>query len=225
VTLRERSRLREALVESAVHYAARGWPVFPVYEVDDAGRCQCGQPCESPGKHPRIAHGFKMASTDASQIRMWWSHWSGANIGIATGATAGLIVLDEDPQKGGTESLAALEAKYGPLPSTVEALTGGDGRHLYLRHPGPGMEVPSSVGKLGPGLDIRADGGYVIAPPSTHRSGRSYEWEVLHQPTRSRSPPRPTGSSGSPRRPAARMGQGRRRQSMKRLPPATGMPS
>jgi hypothetical protein len=202
-----------------------------------AGRCSPSTRWMTPGAVNVGSPASPPANILASRMALRWraptlprsgcggATGRGANIGIATGATAGLIVLDEDPQKGGTESLAALEAKYGPLPSTVEALTGGDGRHLYLRHPGPGMEVPSSVGKLGPGLDIRADGGYVIAPPSTHRSGRSYEWEVLHQPTRSRSPPRPTGSSGSPRRPAARMGQGRRRQSMKRLPPATGMPS
>jgi hypothetical protein len=90
-------------------------------------------------------------------------------------------VLDVDPDKGGDDSLRKLEEKYGQLPVTTEVLTGGGGHHYYFEH--PGGSLGNSAGKLGPGLDIRADGGQVVAPPSVHPvTGRTYEWETAHHP-------------------------------------------
>ena len=74
----------------------------------------------------------------------------------------------------GADTLRELEQQHGPLPATVECLTGGGGRHLYFKH--PGCAIRNSAGKLGSHLDIRGDGGYVIVPPSRHESGQSYEW-------------------------------------------------
>src|SRR5262245_52180190 len=161
--------LQGKLVEAAVAYAGRGLPVFP---------------CK--GKMPRTEHGFQDASTDHETVLTWWTRWPEAAIGIPTGAVSGLIVLDVDVQHGGAGTLAELERKHGKLPKAPEVLTGGGGKHFYFAH--PGEHVQSSVGKLGAGLDVRGDGGYVIAPPSTHANGRAYCW--LH-PQRRLELPRP----------------------------------
>ena len=152
------------ILSAALTYAGRGWPVIPL-----------------AGKTPTIDEWPNRASTDPEEIRAWWNNKPSANVGIATGKRARLLVLDVDPDKGGDESLSSLEAQYGSLPQTVEVLTGGGGRHLYFQY--PGYHIGNSAGKLGPGLDIRADGGQVVAPPSIHpRTGRRYEWEVTHHP-------------------------------------------
>ena len=86
-----------------------------------------------------------------------------------------------DPGKGGDDSLQELEAQYGSLPKTIEVLTGKGGRHFYFQY--PGGAIGNSNGKLGPGLDIKTDGGYVVAPTSIHPdTGRTYEWEGAHHP-------------------------------------------
>jgi hypothetical protein len=166
------------LCGAALAYAARGWPVFPLHAPDERGRCSCGDAaCGDVGKHPRTAHGFKDATTDPEAIRRWWARWPDANIGLPAEA-AGLAVLDIDPRHGGDDSRAAFEAEHGALPATVESLTGGGGRHLCFRH--PGGRVASRA--IAPGLDIKADGGYIVAPPSRHASGRRYAWEVSSHP-------------------------------------------
>lgn len=164
---------------AALVYATEyGWRVFPLHSTDDAGMCSCGNAeCGGPGKHPRTARGCLDASTDAAQIRAWWERWSDANVGIATGA--GLVVIDIDPRSGGDDSIVDLRRSLGALPDTVEALTGGGGRHIYLAAP---CEVRNSAGVLAPGIDVRGDGGYVVAPPSTHASGRGYAWESSSRP-------------------------------------------
>ena len=91
---------------------------------------------------------------------------------------SGLVVIDVDPKNGGSESLAKLVRENDNLPDTVIALTGGGGEHFYFMH--PGYEVPCSAVTLGPGLDVRGDGGYVISPPSMHVSGVIYEWDVVY---------------------------------------------
>ena len=171
-------RVRDLALETALVYASRGWPVFPVHTPTGA-ECSCGKPnCEHAGKHPRTKHGFHDATTDQTTIQRWWTRWPDANIGIATGAASGLVVLDVDPRHGGDETLADLERKHGSLPNTVECLTGGGGRHIYFAH--PGGQVKSRT--IAPGVDVKADGGYIVAPPSVHASGRRYEWEVSSRP-------------------------------------------
>lgn len=149
----------ESVVAVALNYAKRGWPVFPVKR----------------DKAPRTAHGLKDATIDAERIRNWWSLWPDAGVAIVTGADSALLVLDVDGDAG-ADSLHELEREHGELPATIEVLTGGGGRHVYFRH--PGREVRNTAGNLGDGLDIRGDGGYVVAPPSSHLSGRRYEWSV-----------------------------------------------
>jgi putative DNA primase/helicase len=160
-------------------YAALGWKVFPCHGVAK-DKCTCGRlDCGHPGKHPATDHGFKDSTGDVGRIQAWWSDLPFANIAIATGVISGIVVLDVDPRSGGAESLADLRKLHGELSSTVSALTGGDGQHYYFAH--PGGQVISRTFR--PGLDLKADGGYVIAPPSTHLSRKRYEWEVGHGPT------------------------------------------
>lgn len=159
----------------AREYAALGLPVIPLYtpDPDAPGGCDCRRrDCASPGKHPRTMHGVKDATTDPEAIDRWWRMWPQANVGIATGH--GVVVLDVDPRNGGDESLAKLEAEHGPiLAPTVR--TGGGGLHFYLVG-----TLPARSGFLS-GLDLKAAGGLVAAPPSLHASGAQYEWIVRHE--------------------------------------------
>lgn len=162
--------------EAALTYIRRkGWPLFPVYEPDGRGGCACGNAqCASPAKHPRVKHGVLEATTNEARILDWWNRWPESNIGIATGLVSKIIVLDIDPARGGEVSLADLEAKRGRFAPTLECATGGGGRHLYFLHPGD-KPMKNRVDLL-PGIDIRGDGGYVVAPPSVHISGGLYKW-------------------------------------------------
>ena len=125
-------------------------------------------PCK--GKRPLTDHGYKDASTDASTIGQAWTRNPDANVGLVTGS---LIVVDVDGPEG-AKSLEALEAQHEPLAPTLSAST-GRGVHRYYRCP-EGVTIGNSAGKLGVGLDVRGKGGYVIAPPSVHASGKRYEW-------------------------------------------------
>ena len=160
------------LVEVALRYAAHGWPVVPLHSPQGAG-CSCrGDDCASRGKHPRTPRGLHDASTDAASIAAWWRRWPDANLGVVTGAASGLVVLDIDLPDGPT-SLASLEAEHAPLPSTCEQRTGSGGRQLLFAH--PGRPVGNRT-RVQPGIDVRADGGYIVVPPSTHASGARYRW-------------------------------------------------
>ena len=164
-----------AMGEAALAYAAAGFSVFPLHTPDAEGRCSCRRDCgRDTGKHPRTRNGLTDATTDPDRIARWWNDWPEANVGVATGSGSGVWILDIDPDKSGEATIAALEATYGELPPTWAVETGGGGLHLWWRH--PGGPVPTSAGKLGQGLDVRGEVGYVVAPPSQHRSGARYAW-------------------------------------------------
>jgi hypothetical protein len=149
----------QTTAEWAAFYRSLGWSVIPLRPRD---------------KKPRVAwEPFQSRIATDAEIAAWFGRRPAANIGIVTGGISGLVVVDVDPAHGGERSLASLEARHGPLPKTVEAVTGGGGRHLYFRH--PGGVVPNRVG-LAAGIDVRGDGGYVVAPPSLHPSGVRYAW-------------------------------------------------
>ena len=166
-------------VDTALAYAARDWAVFPLHSIL-SGRCSCRRNCPHPAKHPIVRHGLHEATTDQRTIRSWWDRWPWANIGVATGARSGIVVVDVDPRSGGDESLARLETLMGSLPQTLTVRTGGGGRHLVYAH--PGGELRNTAGRLAgvaealPGVDLRGDGGYIVAAPSRHRSGAAYAW-------------------------------------------------
>ena len=187
-------------LEAALYYAARGWRVLPVWWPVHNGRqtvCACRRAdCQHPGKHPLgkpggATRGVHSATTDEGIIREWWSKWPKANIGIATGD--GLTVIDVDPRNEGDVTLADLERAHGRLPDTVEVVTGGGGRHVYLQG-----NVPTTV--LGPGLELKGPGSFVVAAPSLHASGRRYEWDLSSHPDDVAIAPVPTWLSGALRR-------------------------
>lgn len=151
-----------SLVEKALEYAEMGLAVFPV----------------NRNKSPCTPHGCKDAKTDPGAIRAWWKKWPDANIGIATGSKSGGIVVidvDIDENKGiyGNDSLREWEHDNGELPETWRSITGRGGYHIFYRTD----EVIKNTTNLYPGIDIRGEGGYIIAPPSLHKNGREYEWE------------------------------------------------
>lgn len=165
--------------DQALELLVLGWSVLPMHSVS-SGRCTCGcTSCAAPGKHPRIAwEGLTDRLPLEEEVRRWWGRWPEANLGVVTGARSGLVVIDVDPRNGGDVTLAALEDLYAPMPATVVALTGGGGIHVYFRH--PGERLPCRP--IAPGLDLKADGGLVVVPPSIHASGRTYVWDHGHAP-------------------------------------------
>ena len=112
---------------------------------------------------------YQRRQPNDTEIAEWIRRWPGCNVGIVTGAISGIIVLDVDGTQGETEL-----ARLGDVPPTPTVRT-GNGRHLYFRH--PGGTVSNFAGKR-PGLDLRGDGGCVVAPPSVHRNGATYRWEI-----------------------------------------------
>ncbi len=179
---------------AAVHYLRQlGWSVVPLYAPGPDGRCQCGSAhAEDPravGRHPRCRwKPFQERRPTFTELSERWPKrrlgpncrtYLDANVGVVTGPVSELAVLDVDPRNGGDESLRDLENLFGPLPETVRALTPSGGSHLYFRLP-DGLELRSCV--LGPGLELKALGSYVVAPPSFHPSGRRYQWEIGHAP-------------------------------------------
>jgi hypothetical protein len=147
------------MIRTAITLASRGRRVFP---------------CLPRDKRPATEHGLKDATTDLDLIRQWWHTEPQYNIGIATGAASQIFVIDVDDLDAEFE-LRRLEAEHGALPATVEVIT-ARGRHLYFQM--PDTPVSNSAGKIAPGIDVRGDGGYVLAPPSVHPSGKQYCWSV-----------------------------------------------
>lgn len=168
----------------ALEYARRGWAVFPLHHPDANGVCSCskGVNCDPKniGKHPRTKNGHTDATTDERQVRSWWRKWPRANVGLAMGKASGLVALDVDPRAGGDASLTELFDEHGAF-ETLEAVTGGGGFHFLFAH--PGVNFKNSSSKIAEGLDVKTDGGYIVAAPSLHASGKRYQWRGEAQPS------------------------------------------
>lgn len=146
---------------AAEKYRARGWSVVPIRPRD---------------KRPLMPwREFQRRRADKTEIFRWFERWPDANIGVVTGQVSNLVVIDIDPRHGGEDNLHSLEERHGPLPRTLTVQTGGDGRHLYFAAPADPVPLRSRVALVG-GIDVRAEGGLVVAPPSIHPSGRAYAW-------------------------------------------------
>ena len=150
----------------ALDYAQRGWRVIPI----------------RPGeKHPPIPRWQEAATTDTETIVTWWTGpYANHGIGIATGPASGIFVLDIDDKKGnrGYDTLADLETEHGPLPETLTVITGSGGNHLYFAYPQTQTIRNDAGRRLGSGLDVRGEGGQVVAPGSTHPNGTAYEFDA-----------------------------------------------
>jgi hypothetical protein len=151
------------LLAPALGYSRLSLPIFPIRA------CEKGPPL--------TPHGFYDASANEAQIRNWWTRWPFANIGLPTGATSKLLVLDFDPRNGGPTGRSEIIRQFGSMPETCEVITGGGGRHIYFFY--EGGPVPK---QLAPGVDLKGDGGYVVAPPSIHPSGARYRIDGLEGP-------------------------------------------
>jgi len=179
-------------LDYALAYASKGWAILPVWSVDDDGQCRCGRPNSEkghkPGKHPQstlVPHGHNDATTDAEIIKEWFSTDPDAGIGISL-ADSGLLALDIDPQNGGLESLAALEAEHGVLYSDCTATTQGGGEHRLFRAD-PDAAFPAT---LGAGLDLKHHG-YICVAPTLGPSG-AYQWEAGRSPISRSNPAEPS---------------------------------
>lgn len=178
------------LLDDALELASRGWSLHPCL----------------PGDKRPATKWRDTATNDPATVSAWWSdEWKTANIGVATGAPSGIIVVDIDD----LDSIQTLREK-GDLPSTLTARTPRGGLHLYYRR--GQLEVPNSAGALAPGVDVRGDGGYVLSPGSSLPNGR-YTWveqrdlaplpswiaEASRKPAKPQLPVTSTEASGSSR--------------------------
>jgi hypothetical protein len=175
--------------QAALDYASRGWPVVPIH-WPEGDKCSCGKvDCQSPAKHPITLHGLKDATIDKVIIKAWWEKWPKANVAVLTGSASGIMVVDIDPRNGGDVSLKKLE-RLGNFPITPTAFTGGGGLHFILEHPGNGARIGNKSKLAGyEGVDFKGDGGYILAAPSRHMSGKQYTWKYPHIGTRVVPPP------------------------------------
>jgi hypothetical protein len=155
------------MLDHALDYARSGLAVLPLHWPTERG-CSCGRDCASPGKHPLGGNGKDHASTDAGIVTEWFTRWPHANIGVRP--PDGVLVLDVDVQHRGDVALLELTERHGPLAPTLTARTGSGGLHVWYAYAGPAR------GTLCDGVDLKHHGGYLVAPPSVHISGRVYGW-------------------------------------------------
>ncbi len=162
-------------LEMALQYAVLGIPVMPLYGINEDGSCTCkqGNNCSSIGKHPIFSGWQTKATTDKNIIINWWNQYPHANIGIPTGERSDWLVFDIDTKYNGKQTLISLEKIYGQLPSTVTAITLSGGEHRIFKYP-IGLKIPNKV-SFDHGLDVRSNGGLIVATPSLHVSGHRYK--------------------------------------------------
>ena len=152
------------MIEFALDYARRGWPVFP---------------CKPTDKAPYIKGGLNAATTDQETIRRWWQRWPRAMIGVPMGSRSGVWAVDPDPPKKPSDSdgrvvWAGLLREHGKLPATHTEVTPRGGQHVLFKWD-PDRPVTNSPGDLGgQNIDVRGEGGYVIMAPSVCADGGRY---------------------------------------------------
>ena len=168
------------LLTAALQAAGHGWPVFVLGRSKrPVANCEPCRQAEGTGHDPAscghlTCHGFYAATTDPARVAAIVAAVPRGQLAVRTGAVSGLVVVDVDPAHGGDSSLSDLMAA-GLVPRTLHVHTGSGGLHLYYRH--PGQHIPSRPMPNRAGIDIKADGGYVVLPPSIHhRTHRPYQW-------------------------------------------------
>jgi hypothetical protein len=165
--------------ELAIFYHEHGWPIFPCRnQAEEVADPSTGELITLNEKTPKTSNGFKGASKFRRIIDRWWSDWPDSAVGIPTGAATGVFVLDIDCKPGGANGfdwLSDMEAEHGPLPETARVTTPNGGLHIYFNY----VVGTRNRGALGGGVDIRSEGGYVLAAGSQMSDGRAYEWSPV----------------------------------------------
>ena len=146
------------MINSALEYCTQGWSVIPL---------------KPRGKRPLVEwESYQGIAAGEDEIREWWDKWPDANIGVITGSVSGLVVIDLDGDGG-----AQLFEQYGLTMQRTGVVQTGKGYHGYYAY------FDTDIGNRARWLsnsscsvDVRGEGGYVVAPPSIHESGRVYQW-------------------------------------------------
>lgn len=177
-------------LKAALFYASLGWSVVPVHTASKhngkiACSCSKGEHCPSPGKHPAVAWArYQKERASDIELTAWFSGPFKRNgVGIITGRVSGIFVVDVDcgPGKQGADTLNILQLNNDDLPETCEAITGSGGRHYIYRNP-PDVLITTDKGVLGPDVDTRGEGGFIVASPSFHACGNRYRWKAENHP-------------------------------------------
>ena len=190
--------MTQTMLDAALAYAARGWPVFPCDNRPDIpaeGERDAIKREKSPlvpkeSKAGAKDGGLYLATTDEAQIRKWWAKWPKALVGVPTGARIGAFVVDLDPRDHSSDDMLRGLADWcgGSLPPCAVTRTQSGGLHLWFALPegveklgnraGLFRKIKSAPDCIREHVDIRGDGGYVIVPPSVMDTGKVYLWEV-----------------------------------------------
>lgn len=153
-------------LDYALKYLERGWSVFPLQPTTVGVR--------NSGKRPLIDWSeYTKRLPTKKEIHKWWTETPDANIAVVCGKVSRLVAVDIDPDKGGTDE--------GQEYTNLRSMTGSGGVHLLYRYLPSFKKVPNRVGK--DGVDVRGDGGYIVAPPSLHWTGKTYAWEDFGEPS------------------------------------------
>lgn len=145
------------------NYVDLGWKVFPVFGIHN-GYCLCGHDkCKSPGKHPRTHHGFKDATDNLNTIEGWHKKYPNANWAVRTGSESGVFVIDVDVKSDGIVNWLRLVKENTKEYLVPFVRTPSGGSHYYFKMPNE-IHLDNSTGSLPDGIDIRANGGYVLLP-------------------------------------------------------------
>jgi putative DNA primase/helicase len=161
-----------ALLSAAMKFLDMDFYLLPIWGVDEKGNCQCGHSCNRVGKHPLgalVRHGLRDATDREDLVRRWCEWYPEANLAVRTGLISGIVVVDIDPRHGGSIELARDEFRL-PV-DTLTVKTGGGGWHLYYQIRDRRLIRGH---KMHPGIEVKGEGGYVLLPPSRHKSGKLY---------------------------------------------------
>ncbi len=166
---------QNAILSAALDYAGRGWRVIELHRVGPDGKtCSCnkGARCPSAGKHPKDRKWEQTPALSSPDIFAIWDVERAPNLGIATGSPSGFWVLDIDTDhKDGAASMRAFVEQHGPLPKTYVTQTGGGGYHYFFNLPTDFTVRNDQSGWVAPGIDVRGEGGQIVAPPSISDKG------------------------------------------------------
>ncbi|KAA3504382.1 ATPase [Rhizobium rhizogenes] len=165
-------------LDVALSYNDKAWPVFPCRSYAEENVDQAtGEIIALGEKTPLTPNGFKGATLNRPLIERMWTKYPDAAVGLPTGEKTGFFALDIDNKPGGANGfdwLSEMEAEHGPLPDTARVTSPNGGLHIYFKY----VVGTRNRGALGAGVDIRSEGGYVLAAGSTMANGRSYKWET-----------------------------------------------